>query len=275
MKEMELKMRKLLLTTAAITALSAPAFAADLGGAPDSGSPLYSSAPMVSGDISGALGGAWYSSGGDSDSTGVYDASARFALPLVSGISFEGELLDSGAFQDDYSTNSFMGLAHLYAQTPNYALGVFGGAGSSTPASLWQLGVEGQAYLGNLTAEGSVTYTGLSVYSIDANLWNARLGGRYYFTPDTKLALGVNYFSIEGMGESGDAWGVDGSLEHRMTGTPWSGFVKASYLDGEGASQTTALVGVRVSLDAAGSTLQSHDRAVPWQSSLGLVGIGF
>jgi len=96
-------MRKLLLTTAAVTALSAPAFAADLGSAPESGGPLYSAAPMVSGDITGALGGAWASYSGDDNSNGVYDTSARFALPLVSGVSFEGELLDSGAFQNGNS----------------------------------------------------------------------------------------------------------------------------------------------------------------------------
>jgi hypothetical protein len=266
-------MRKLLLTTTAIVALSAPAMAADLGGAPESGSPLYSPAPMVSGDISGALGGVWLSSDGESDSAGAYDTSARFALPVVSGISFEGELLDSGIFRDGESYNAFLGLGHLYAQTPNYALGVFGGAGSSAPFGFWQLGAEGQAYLGNLTGEGSVSYTG--IHEGDANLWTARLGGRYYFTPDTKLALGVDYFSIDGYGENEDAWGVDGSLEHRFSGTPWSGFIKAAYVDVDGANETNARVGLRVSLDGAGSTLQSHDRAVPWQSSLGLLGMGF
>jgi hypothetical protein len=271
-------MRKLLLTSAAIAALSVPAMAADLGGVPESGSPLYSGAPMVSGDISGALGGIWASGDGSSESAGAYEASARFALPLVSGISFEGELLDSGIFNagpGDYSTNTFLGLAHLYTQTPNYAFGVFGGAGSSTPANLWQVGVEGQAYFGNFTGEGSVAYSGINYSSLDANMWNARLGGRYYFTPDTKLALGVDYFSVDGLGENADAWGVDGSLEHRVTGTPWSGFIKAAYVDSDGESQTSALVGVRVALDAPGSTLQSHDRAVPWQSSLGLLGVGF
>lgn len=267
-------MRKLLLTTAAVAALSAPALAADLGGVPESGSPLYSSAPMVSGDISGALGGVWFSGGGESESAGAYDASARFALPVVSGVSFEGELFDSGIFKDGESYNAFLGLGHLYAQTPNYALGVFGGAGSATPFGFWQLGVEGQAYFGNLTGEGSVSYTG--IHEGDANLWTARLGGRYYFNPDTKLALGVDYFSVDGNGTgSDDAWGVDGSLEHRFSGTPWSGFIKAAYLDADGAHVTNALVGLRVSLDGAGSTLQSHDRAVPWQSSLGLLGVGY
>jgi hypothetical protein len=262
------KMRKLLLATTAVIALSAPAMAADLGGVPESGSPLYSPQPMVSGDISAAVGGAWASGFGSTESVGAYDTSARFALPVVSGVSFEGELLDGGAFKSGSSFNSFLGLAHLYTQSPNYALGVFGGAGSLPGAGLWQVGLEGQAYWGNLTGEGSVAYTGIQ--SGDATLWTARLGGRYYITPDNKLTLGVDYFS----GEGDDAWGVDGSLEHRFTGTPWSGFVKAAYLDSDGDHVTTALVGLRVSLDAAGSSLQSHDRAVPWQSSLGIFGLG-
>lgn len=267
-------MRKLLLTSAAIAALSVPAMAADLGGVPESGSPLYSGAPMVSGDISAAIGGTWFSGDGYDENVGAFDTSARFALPLVSGVSFEGELLDGGAFKDGSSFNTFLGLAHLYTQSPNYALGVFGGAGSLPGAGLWQVGVEGQAYWGNFTGEGSVAYTG--VHSGDLNLWTARLGGRYYFTPDTKLSLGVDYFSADSsFGESEDAWGVDGSLEHRLTGTPWSGFIKAAYLDADGEHETSALVGLRVSLDGAGSTLQSHDRAVPWQSNLGLLGMSF
>jgi len=147
--------------------------------------------------------------------------------------------------------------------------------GSSTPANLWQLGVEGQAYFGNFTAEGTVGYVSLNSSYFDANLWNARIGGRYYFTPNTKLGLGVSYFSVDQSGISADAWGIDGSLEHRLSGTPLSGFVKAAYLDGDGTSQTSALVGLRVSLDAPGSTLQSHDRAVPWQSNAGPLNAGY
>lgn len=263
-------MRRLLLSTTALMALAIPAVAADLG-VPPSGSPLYSSAPMVSGDMSAALGGAWASGEGESQSLGAYDTSARFALPLVSGISFEGELIDAGVFQDGASLNNFLGLAHFYTQSPGYAVGVFGGAGSAYFASLWQAGLEAQAYWGNFTGEGSIAYT--SLYKGHASLWTGRLGGRYYFTPDTKLSLGVDYVSLDGMGSgSNDAWGVDGGLEHRFSGTPWSGFVKAAYLDASGAHVTTALAGIRVSLDAPGSTLQSHDRLVPWQSNLGILG---
>jgi opacity protein-like surface antigen len=273
------KMRKLLLTTAAIAALSAPAMAADLASpVPPSGSPIYSSAPMVSGDISGALGGAWFSFPGESESFGSYDASARFALPIFGGAGFEGELLDGGLFNGDFSSNTFLGLAHLYAQTPNFAVGVFGGAGSSQPVTLWQGGLEGQAYLGNFTAEGTVAYITASAFDEDISLWNARFGGKYYFTPDDKLSLFGNFVSINESGAP-DIWGIDGSLEHRFSGTPWSAFVKAAWYreseGGEHADLTTALVGVRVSLDGQGSTLQSHDRAVPWQSNLGIFGTSF
>ncbi|MBN8996909.1 MAG: hypothetical protein J0H94_16940 [Rhizobiales bacterium] len=261
-------MRKLLLTTAALSALSVPAFAADLGGAPESGSPLYSAAPMVSGDISAALGGSWFSGEGFSESAGAFDTSARFALPLTSGISFEGELLDGGLFNDGSSFNTFLGLAHLYGQTQSYALGVFGGAGSLPGAGMWQAGIEGQAYLGNLTAEGTLGYT--SIHEGDLTAWNARFGGKYYFTPNDKLSLFGNYFNADSDFGGGDLWGIDGGYEHRFGASPWSGFVKAAWYSEDGVDLTSALVGVRVSLDAPGSTLQSHDRAVPWQSQLGI-----
>jgi len=265
-------MRKLLLTSAAVAALTVPAMAADLGAVPESGSPLYSAAPMVSGDISAALGGTWFSGDGFSESVGAFDTSARFAMPLTAGLGFEGELLDGGVFQDGESFNTFLGLAHLYTQSPNYALGVFGGAGSSTFAGFWQGGVEGQAYLGNLTAEATVGYT--SIHNGDATLWNTRFGGKYYFTPNDKLSLFGNYVAADSnFGSSQDLWGIDGAYEHRFGASPWSGFVKAAWYTEDGSDVTSALVGVRVSLDAPGSTLQSHDRAVPWQSQLGILGI--
>ena len=114
-------------------------------------------------------------------------------MPLTAGLGFEGELLDGGVFQDGESFNTFLGLAHLYTQNQAYALGVFGGAGSSTFASFWQGGVEGQAYLGNLTAEATVGYT--SIHSGDATFWNTRFGGKYYFTPNDKLSLFGNYLA--------------------------------------------------------------------------------
>lgn len=270
-------MRKILLCTATIAALSVPAMAADLASpVPPSGSPLYSGAPMVSGDISAAVGGTWFSFPGESENAGAFDTSARFALPLFNGIGFEGELLDGGLFKDGSSYNTFLGLAHLYGQTPNYALGVFGGPGSLPGVSFWQLGVEGQAYLGNFTGEGTVAYT--SIFQGEETLWNARLGGKYYVTPNDKLSLFGNYVSINDS-DAPDVWGIDGGYEHRFGGTPWSGFVKASWYreseGGEHADLTSALVGVRVSLDGQGSTLQSHDRAVPWQSNLGIFGTAF
>lgn len=263
-------MRTLLLTTAAVAALTVPAMAADLGAVPESGSPLYSAAPMVSGDISAALGGTWFSGDGFSESTGAFDTSARFAMPLTAGLGFEGELLDGGLFQDGNSFNTFLGLAHLYTQNQSYALGVFGGAGSLPGAGLWQGGVEGQAYFGNLTAEATVGYT--SIHSGDATFWNTRFGGKYYFTPNDKLSLFGNYLAADSNFGGEDLWGIDGSYEHRFGASPWSGFVKAAWYNSDGVDLTSALVGVRVALDAPGSTLQSHDRAVPWQSQLGILG---
>jgi hypothetical protein len=253
-------LRNTLLATTALTLVVVPALAADVtypAAPPPPGSPLYSPASLVTGDLSLAIGAA----SGGGENLGAYEGTGRAALPLTGGFNFEAELLDDGFFQNGESVNSFSAVGHLYAQNQTDALGVYGGASSLFYASGWTGGVEGQIYLSKFTLDGSLGFA--SIQGGGSTGWGAKLGGRYYFDPNTKLSIYGNFSSADGE----NLWGVSGAVEHRFAASPWSLFVKASWntVNG-GPSDTEVLGGVRVSLDAPNSTLESHDMAVPWQT---------
>lgn len=268
-----------------LVALATPAAAAELsGGIAAPGSPAFYG---IAGDLSGSIGGSWFSSDGDTTSATTYQAIARAALPIAGNFKFEAEFNDTGYFNfgfpgggapSDYSMNGFNGFAHIYYQDPNFALGLVGGAGSYNPLSSWTVGGEGKYYMGQFTLEGTLTYTNYHLSGVSIDGTNARVGGAYYFEPNTKLALAGTWSHLTSPGgdEALDGYGLSAELAHRFASTAWSGFLKGDWThltsEGESGDVSRVLVGLSIALDAPGSTLRSHDYAVPFTTDLGVAG---
>jgi len=243
----------LLATTVMMTAIAAPAWA---------GSPAASPMPGLSADLS-LGGGAIWDSG--SYSINTFLANARAALPLGGAFHVETEFRDNVEFQGGENINFISGYAHVYAQNQAYAFGIFGGH-SALPSTynLWSGGLEGQAFVGRLTIDAGVAFQNVDYMAVHG--WSARLGGRYYLTPNTRIALTGLYYSFPG----GSITGAEGSLEHRFANMPLSVFAKASWGTEDGYNLYSALGGIRISFDNPAATLQGHDKAVPWDSEQSL-----
>jgi hypothetical protein len=246
------------LGAAAVAALMAgPAMAADLYySPPPAQSPIYGPASMVTGHLE--IGGGIVS--GDGNTWGAIGGAGRASLALTPTFSFEPEILGGAVFDDGYSYASFAAIGHLYHANPQYAAGVFLGYVSLAGASGVAAGVEANYYFGPTTLFGQLAY----ISSDYSDVFVARGGGSYYFNPDTKATIDLAYYDSD----YGDTWSVTGSAEHRFTGTPWSGFGSLSYASSDSDDAWTAMIGARLFLDQPGSTLQSHDQAVPFNVKL-------
>ena len=115
-------------------------------------------------------------------------------------------------------------------------------------------GIEGVVFLPQASIVGNLSYS----WASGPDFWTAGAEGRYYLTPNTKLAGDLVWSG------GGRDWLIGASLEHRWSGTPFSGFVSVDYLTGP--HDWAALVGARVFFDQPNATLQSHDFDVPFNT---------
>jgi hypothetical protein len=265
-----MNIRYLLAAATAAALLAGPALAADaIIYTPPVPPPMP--VPVVAGDIEIGIGIAKESYGGEvqidqvsnDDTSGLLTAIGRAAIPLSGSIFLEGEVNGRSVFQDGESFTTFAAVGHLYNSTPEFAAGVFGGYTSFGDASGYVLGGEANYYGGPFTLFAQIAYWDGENY-IDGTL-QGRLGGHFYVNPDTRATLDASYYSNDAVNH----WTVDGTLEHRFTGTNWSGFVAAGYAESDQDwSSWTAKVGFRLLVDPPGSTLQGHDKAVPFNVKL-------
>ena len=156
------------------------------------------------------------------------------------------------------------GAAHLWTRFNNAALGVFGGVNFPTGTVVGTFGLEGEAYLGAVTLGADGAYNWGDGY----DLWTTRGWADFYATPDWRFGGEFSYAS----GDIGDGWGAALDTEYRFSGTPFSLWGEGSYSTvNDGGDVWAGLVGFRVFMDGAGTTLQQHDREVPWDG--GLLGV--
>jgi hypothetical protein len=268
-EEFHMKIVGLMTTAAAAALFAGSAFAADLGMyAPPA--PPPPAVPVVAGDIAigmGLFSETYSGEGEDTYNAGIVTGVGRAAVPVSGSISFEGEVTARSVFDDGESYyNGFAAVGHLYTSNPTYAAGVFGGYASIIDYSGYVIGGEANYYAGPFTLFAQVAYwNGQDYYD---GILQGRLGGHYYFNPDTRATLDLNYYS----NNLADVWSAEGKLEHRFTGTNWSGFVSGGYVTDNYPygdwHAWTAKVGFSLLIDPPGSTLQSHDKAVPFDVKL-------
>jgi hypothetical protein len=251
-------------------ALAVPAFAADVSQYPVTdtfaAAPDQSLAMWVVGHLDFGLGARFPESDVfDADPLELGNAFARANLPLFGGpLNFEAEIGGWIAFEDGDTLSTLQGIGHLWVRFPAAAAGVFGGATDYFGTDIPTAGLEGQVYLGNLALGAQGSYN----WDSPNDVWGVRGDADLYFNPDLKLGGDVQFWNVGGS----EIWqgGVD--VEKRFTGTPISAGASLAYFEGEDFAAWTGMVHLRIFMDPAGSTLQWHDRAVPFEFSLPLFG---
>jgi hypothetical protein len=240
--------------------------AADLYTPPPPPPPMLpGAAPIIAGDLSIAAGVYSEDDNNYSSSYGVVAGVGRAALPISGPLSFEAEVTGRSYFDSGESYTSFAAVGHVYTSNPTYAAGLFAGYTSFDSYSGYVLGAEANYYAGPATLFAQIAYwNGQNYYD---SILQGRLGGHYYFNPDTRATLDLNYYSSD----YNDVWMGEARIEHRFTGTNWSAFAAANYYDGQyGSNAWEGKVGFRLLIDPPGTTLQGHDKAVPFNVNLPL-----
>jgi hypothetical protein len=263
-------MRARYLVIAAAVATASPALSADLSGGfvPPVGDPLYSPQSIVFGHLSLGLGGFDGSSvayfGGDA--LGVVSGVGRANVPLGNGWNVEFETGGKALFKDGSSFTDFGVAGHVWTKLNSAAVGVYGGINFPFGTTVYTAGVEGEVYFGSITLGADADYNWSECPSC-GNFWSVGGWADFYFNPDFRISGSIDY----GAGDIPDLWSAGIDTEYRFSGSPLSVWAEGSYssIDCCGAPDIwEGLAGFRFFLDPPGTTLQEHDRQVPWQGLL-------
>lgn len=286
-------MRKHFLTTVAALAIATPALAADLSGGyvPPSGDPVYSSAPMVQGDLEMSLGWTQFSADGEDErSVNNFSGWARANVPVGNtwNILFEtgGSAIFGGDIPDGFSLANLSANAHIWGGSNGFRYGAFGGVtyGELIEVTFGSVGVEAEADMGNVTLGGQGFYSWTSAdccgpVGDDAYAYGVRGWADYYFMPDTKVTGELSWTHLnEILNDEVDIWGGSARVTHRFAGTPFNIFGEAGYWNvdfgGGDVDIVNVLAGFTILLDGADTTQQAHDQQVPFsfRSPLGAAG---
>jgi hypothetical protein len=266
------EMRAKLLMTVSALAFATPAFAADFNTyVPPSGDPIYSPQPMVVGHLELGIGILSSDDFGIGEDLGAFVGAGRANIPFSGGAwNIELEAGGGALFDDGESISSIGAAGHVWTKLNGAAIGVFGAVNFPTGATVYTLGLEGEAYLGNVTLGADADYNWVDGLG-DGEFWSVSGWADFYFTPDFRLGGELAYLS----GDVPDTWSAALDAEYRFSGSPFSLWAEGKYTSieaGPDADIWAGLVGFRVFMDGAGETLQGHDRQVPWES--GLIGPG-
>jgi hypothetical protein len=227
---------------------------------PPIGSPVYAPASMITGDATVGL--TYYAEPDDDYSVWDIFGSGRINVPLGGGPWYiTGEIFGLAAL-NEYKYREFLGAAHLYHKTPQYAHGVYvAGLGYSEVGfngHELQTGVEGAAFLGQFTLTGALGYTWGDNDDGAYSGWDVLGMATYYLTPNTSLAGAVELWG------SGSGWALGARAEHMITGTDMSVFGNASWATEDGDEWWQATAGLRFFFHNPNATLQQHDWDIPF-----------
>jgi len=217
---------------------------------------------------------------------GIFNGAGR-ANVNFGWLNLELETGGQAAFKDGSSLTSVGATGHLWGRTGNLAVGAYGGVDFSdfiinaTSLTIFTVGGEAEAYLGAVTLGADIDYnwTDSAGCCGPDNFWTARAWTDLYVTPNTRIGAEINYASWDDFFAPGfgiETWGAAVDAEHRFAGTPISTWIEGryyhqdfpSFCGGSGCDIDTwsGMIGFRVFMDAAGTTLHDHDKAVPWES---------
>jgi hypothetical protein len=265
-------MRVRLTLTAAALVLASPAIAADLyspPSVPPMGDPVYSPAPLIVGHLMVGAGVVDTGNIADfddlsdfNDTVGVFVGAGRGNIGLGGPWNLELETGGFSTFDGGSSYSSIGAAGHLWTKLSNGALGFYGGANWPSGGSVYTAGVEGEAYLGNITLGGDADYNWTDGSLGTGDYWSGSLWADAYLSQNWRVGGEFEYY-----GDSLDTWVASLDTEYRFGNSPISGWVEGSYADGGGSDTWAVLGGIRLFMDG-GMTLIDHDRNVPWESGL-------
>jgi hypothetical protein len=167
-------------------------------------------------------------------------------------------------YYGEYEVATFL---HANRRTDTHLLGLFGGFAMSNDYSFegWTGnfvgGLEGQAYLGNITLYGQVgVFKHIFSYEdYDTLFWFGNLEGRFFLTPNTKLAANVGFAT--GRIDTGDSYSLvnfGAEIEQKFGMSPVSLFARYDGVVYGGYNDNTVKGGVRLMLNQP--TLLDQDR---------------
>ncbi len=251
--------RTLLLTAAWLAAASASANAGNLSyGVPDASSPFYAPTSMHAADIELGFGAA---TNGDNTITQL-DGTGRLAGPLADWIKGEVEVRGAAYFSDGDTLTSIGAVGHLYKDGPTHAIGAFAGISRFDEVDVYTLGGEVKGYFGQTALTGQAAYLGSSGSDTDVYALTAQVD--HYFAPDHKGSAALAYYT----GDGGSVWIGSLGVEKRITGTMWSVSASGAYVAASDSSGIwSGRIGARLHFDPPGTTLQQHDRMVPFSAT--------
>lgn len=252
---------------------AASAWAADLYApayVPPISDPVYTPNPMIVGQLELGVGVVDHSECSDCNhGGGIFVGAGRANLPLSHLWNLEIEIGGGAWFRNGESFSAIGALGHLWRRLDNAAVGVFGGAYNDRFELVeGTVGLEGKAYLGNLTLGGSGSYS----WGDEYYYWMALAGADFYLTPELRLSGEASYYEGDVSGFSLEHWNSRVIGEYHFAGTPLTGWTEASYTDygDDFGHEWAGIAGVRLLLNStAGTTLQQHDRQVPWHEIIG------
>lgn len=276
-------MRKHFLTTVAALAIATPALAADLSGGyvPPSGDPVYSSAPMVVGDIE--LGLSWLDFDfNDEKSADVRKFSGWARANVAFGNTWNllaetgGDAIFGGDVSDGFSQSAIGANAHIWGGANGLRYGAFGGVSFGVDGeTTWPVfGVEAEVDMGNVTLGGQGFYSWFSPDGCgDCDAYGARGWVDYYFMPNTKVTGELAWTQVNDFfAEENTIFGGSARVTHRFADMPINIFAEAGYWNVDSSGEcgicegdgTTVSGGITILLDGAGSSQQTHDQMVPF-----------
>jgi hypothetical protein len=232
-------------------------------------------APTASGDLLLGFGRLWFDDAPSDVHLWQFMSSGRANLPLGPRWNLEAEANGKALFAQE-SGGTFGipfqadGYLHLWSRhTANSAWGIFGGA-SPIEAVFWSFGSEFKHYLPHASFGAAVAltgYPGLGPSTPGDTGWTLNASANWYLNPNHRIGLSAALTNGLSFGSSGSGtlWQVTADFEHRSASLPVSLWLSASREHAVFTGDAwLAMAGFRIFMDRPGSTIQSHERDVPW-----------
>jgi hypothetical protein len=211
----------------------------------------------------------------------LFGGAGRANVPLANDGNLQLDAQGSAViFSEGKSAPQYAAYAHWYRRDPgSHALGVFGGASAVPQANQTTIGVEGQVYWPQFTLYGQGSVSRMQSFSSDGWAFQLRAEGQWFVSDDTVVLGDLMWTRADLDFANASTWTFAGTLVHRFTGSPFSGFLRARYdtIDTEFTTldEWSAVAGVRLSADPPGSTDKSHRRNGPAMDVLPAPTFGF
>jgi hypothetical protein len=216
--------------------------------------PFYMPQPIVTGDLELGLGVFDPATG---PNMGVFTGTGRANVPIQRSLNLEVQMSGFALHDDGLSMQWTDAYGHAWHRLPSSAWGVFGGS-QFGGVMTHTVGIEAKHYIGNVSLGGEAAYLWRSVGSSSG--WEVAGAVNLYLHPNFRIGGGAQYVS----GFAADLTTLALEAELRIPTSPWSVWGYAASFDAGGSTSYVALGGLKVFMDAPGSTLQSHEKDVPF-----------